>query len=115
MSTIPGSPLKRFWPWPTQNGAARPWAGKRIRDPGAGPAGLVPLCGYPVYNSTSINGKTDHPCLINFSHQVLMGKITYINASPVYYGLDHGMTPEWLRLVPDVPAALNHQIKNRAY
>ena len=40
-----------------------------------------------------------------------MGKITYINASPVYYGLDHGMTPDWLRLVPDVPAALNHQIK----
>lgn len=41
-----------------------------------------------------------------------MGKITYINASPVYYGMDNGMTPEWLSLVPDVPAALNHKIKN---
>ena len=42
---------------------------------------------------------------------MLMGKITYINASPVYYGLDHGMLPKWLHLVPDVPAALNRQIK----
>ena len=41
-----------------------------------------------------------------------MGKITYINASPVYYGIDHGMQPDWLTLVPDVPAALNRQIKN---
>lgn len=43
--------------------------------------------------------------------KILMGKITYINASPVYYGLDNGMLPDWLTLVPDVPAALNHQIK----
>ncbi|MEH0020834.1 MAG: menaquinone biosynthesis protein [Desulfobacter sp.] len=42
---------------------------------------------------------------------VRMGKITYINASPVYYGLDNGLQPEWLTLIPDVPAALNHQIK----
>ncbi|MDD9305122.1 MAG: menaquinone biosynthesis protein [Desulfobacter sp.] len=40
-----------------------------------------------------------------------MGKITYINASPVYYGLDNGMQPPWMTLVPDVPAALNHKIK----
>ena len=41
---------------------------------------------------------------------VRMGKITYINASPVYYGLDNGLQPDWLTLVPDVPAALNRQI-----
>lgn len=40
-----------------------------------------------------------------------MGRISYINASPVYYGLDHGMTPDWLSLVTDVPAALNRQIR----
>jgi len=40
-----------------------------------------------------------------------MGKISYINASPVYYGLDNGLQPKWLTLVPDVPAALNRQIK----
>lgn len=39
-----------------------------------------------------------------------MGRISYINASPVYYGLDHGMTPSWLTLVTDVPAALNRQV-----
>lgn len=42
---------------------------------------------------------------------VRMGKISYINASPVYYGLDHGLTPAWLSLVPDVPSALNRMIK----
>ncbi|WP_024334674.1 menaquinone biosynthetic enzyme MqnA/MqnD family protein [Desulfotignum balticum] len=39
-----------------------------------------------------------------------MGRISYINASPVYYGLDHGLAPSWLTLVTDVPAALNRQI-----
>ena len=43
--------------------------------------------------------------------KVRLGKITYINASPVYYGLDNGLQPDWLTMVPDVPAALNHQIK----
>ncbi len=41
---------------------------------------------------------------------IKMGKISYINASPVYYGLDNGLLPKWLALVPDVPAALNRQI-----
>ncbi|MCK5162343.1 MAG: menaquinone biosynthesis protein [Desulfobacula sp.] len=40
-----------------------------------------------------------------------MGKISYINASPVYYGLDHGLLPPWLKMVPDVPSALNRKIK----
>jgi chorismate dehydratase len=39
-----------------------------------------------------------------------LGKISYINASPVYYGLDNGLLPDWLTMVPDVPSALNHQI-----
>lgn len=39
-----------------------------------------------------------------------MGRISYINASPVYYGLDHGLAPPWLTLVTDVPASLNRQI-----
>ncbi|MCG8563755.1 MAG: menaquinone biosynthesis protein [Desulfobacterales bacterium] len=46
--------------------------------------------------------------------KVKLGKITYINASPVYYGLDEdarrGANPEWLEMVPDVPAALNRKI-----
>ncbi|MBT3388401.1 MAG: menaquinone biosynthesis protein [Desulfobacula sp.] len=39
-----------------------------------------------------------------------MGKISYINASPVYYGLDHGLLPDWLTLHPDVPSELNRRI-----
>ncbi len=39
-----------------------------------------------------------------------MGKISYINASPVFYGLDHGLLPNWLNMVQDVPSALNKKI-----
>lgn len=42
---------------------------------------------------------------------VKMGKISYINAMPVYYGLDRQLLPPWLEMVPDVPAALNLQLK----
>lgn len=40
----------------------------------------------------------------------MMGKISYINASPVYYGLDNGLLPDWLEMLPDVPSALNQKI-----
>ncbi len=43
-------------------------------------------------------------------NKIKMGRISYINASPVYYGLDAGLTPPWLELVTDVPAALNQKI-----
>jgi len=42
--------------------------------------------------------------------KISLGKISYINASPVYYGLDNGLLPDWLTMVPDVPSALNHKI-----
>jgi chorismate dehydratase len=42
--------------------------------------------------------------------KISLGKISYINASPVYYGLDNGMLPDWLTMVSDVPSALNRQI-----
>lgn len=41
-----------------------------------------------------------------------MGKIDYINASPVYYGLDHGLKPDWLEMIEGPPAVLNKMIKN---
>ncbi|WP_051012462.1 menaquinone biosynthetic enzyme MqnA/MqnD family protein [Desulfobacula toluolica] len=41
---------------------------------------------------------------------VYMGKISYINASPVYYGLDHGLLPHWLAMISDVPSVLNRKI-----
>ncbi|MBW2654557.1 MAG: menaquinone biosynthesis protein [Deltaproteobacteria bacterium] len=39
-----------------------------------------------------------------------MGKISYINASPVFYGLDHGLLPPWLKMVSDVPSVLNQKL-----
>jgi chorismate dehydratase len=42
-----------------------------------------------------------------------MGKINYINASPVYYGLDNGMLPEWLEMISEPPAVLNSMIINQ--
>ncbi|MBF0573849.1 MAG: menaquinone biosynthesis protein [Desulfamplus sp.] len=41
-----------------------------------------------------------------------MGKIDYINASPVYYGLDHGLVPDWIEMIEGPPAVLNGMIKN---
>jgi len=42
--------------------------------------------------------------------KISLGKISYINASPIYYGLDNGLLPDWLTMVPDVPSALNRKI-----
>jgi len=43
--------------------------------------------------------------------KIHIGKISYINDAPVYFGLDHGLLPPWLKMVSDVPAVLNAQIK----
>jgi chorismate dehydratase len=43
-------------------------------------------------------------------HKISLGKISYINASPVYYGLDRGLLPDWLTMVSDVPSVLNRKI-----
>jgi chorismate dehydratase len=49
---------------------------------------------------------------IKVKPKISLGKISYINASPVYYGLDNGLLPDWLTMVPDVPSALNYKIIN---
>ncbi|MCP3899064.1 MAG: menaquinone biosynthesis protein [Desulfobacteraceae bacterium] len=41
-----------------------------------------------------------------------MGKISYINASPVFYGLDKGLLPDWLEMISEPPAVLNQMIMN---
>ncbi|MBF0201345.1 MAG: menaquinone biosynthesis protein [Desulfamplus sp.] len=41
-----------------------------------------------------------------------MGKIDYINAFPVYYGLDHGMLPDWIEMVSGPPSILNGMIQS---
>ncbi|MDL1968905.1 MAG: menaquinone biosynthesis protein [Deltaproteobacteria bacterium] len=42
-----------------------------------------------------------------------MGRISYINVTPVYYGLDNGLKPDWLNIVSAPPSILNNMmIKN---
>jgi len=46
--------------------------------------------------------------------KISMGRIDYINASPVYYGLDNGLKPDWLEMIDGPPAILNKMIKDNA-
>lgn len=41
-----------------------------------------------------------------------MGKINYINAFPVYYGIDQdeNLLPDWIDLIPEPPADLNRRL-----
>jgi len=39
-----------------------------------------------------------------------MGRITYINMDPVYYGLKNDQYPQWIKMVDDVPSVLNHKL-----
>lgn len=43
--------------------------------------------------------------------KVKIGRISYINASPVYYGLDRDLKPEWFDLITAPPATLNGQLE----
>jgi len=45
--------------------------------------------------------------------QVNLGRISYINVAPVYYGLDNGLKPDWLNIVSAPPSILNNMmVKN---
>ena len=43
--------------------------------------------------------------------KVRVGRISYINVAPVYYGLDRSAKPDWLELVTAPPADLNRQLE----
>lgn len=36
-----------------------------------------------------------------------LGRIKYMNVAPVYYGLDNGLKPDWVRMVDGSPSTLN--------
>lgn len=42
---------------------------------------------------------------------VRVGRISYINVAPVYYGLDRGLKPDWLDLVTAPPVELNTRLE----
>ncbi len=41
---------------------------------------------------------------------VRVGRISYMNVAPVYYGLDNGLKPAWLKIVNAPPAVLNNMM-----
>jgi len=44
---------------------------------------------------------------------VNLGRIVYMNVTPVYYGLDNGLKPDWLNIVSAPPSILNNMmVKN---
>lgn len=46
----------------------------------------------------------------NKKKKVKMGRISYINVSPVYYGLDRDLKPEWIDMITAPPASLNGKL-----
>ncbi len=44
--------------------------------------------------------------------KVRVGRISYINVAPVYYGLDRGLKPDWLELVTAPPVELNTRLES---
>ena len=52
---------------------------------------------------------------MNKYHQqapVKIGRISYINVAPIYYGLDKGLKPAWLKMVTAPPSVLNSMMAN---
>lgn len=43
--------------------------------------------------------------------QIPVGRISYINVSPVYYGLDRDLKPDWMTMVTEPPAVLNTMLE----
>ncbi len=43
--------------------------------------------------------------------KVSIGRISYINVAPVYYGLDRTLKPSWLTMVTEPPAVLNGMLE----
>jgi chorismate dehydratase len=42
---------------------------------------------------------------------VMLGRISYLNVAPIYFGLDNGMRPAWLKMVTAPPAVLNRMLE----
>ncbi len=42
--------------------------------------------------------------------KVKIGRIRYINVAPIYFGLDNGLRPPWMKLVCEPPSTLNRML-----
>ncbi len=44
--------------------------------------------------------------------RIRVGRISYMNVAPVYYGLDNGMKPPWMDIIDGPPSTLNRMMAN---
>ncbi len=47
------------------------------------------------------------------NNHIKLGKISYMNVAPVYYGLDNGHKPSWLEIVSAPPSDLNLMLEKK--
>ncbi len=45
---------------------------------------------------------------------IRVGRIRYVNVDPIYYGLENGLAPPWMRIIPAAPSALNRMMAEAA-
>lgn len=48
---------------------------------------------------------------VKLKKNILIGRISYINVAPVYYGLDNGKLPKWFNMVTQPPCILNKMME----
>ena len=44
------------------------------------------------------------------NRRIKVGRIRYINVAPIYFGLDNGLLPPWMKLVNHPPSSLNRML-----
>jgi len=49
--------------------------------------------------------------ILGISETVSVGRISYMNVAPVYYGIDNGLKPDWLNIVSAPPSTLNEMME----
>ncbi len=47
---------------------------------------------------------------LTINKTVSVGRISYMNVAPIYYGLDNGYKPEWMKLITGTPTFLNKKL-----
>ncbi len=58
-------------------------------------------------NSTSITNPNSPHRSNDKMIETRVGRISYLNVDPIYYGLENGLRPPWVRLTAAPPASLN--------
>ncbi len=61
-------------------------------------------------NNTRVKTMQNKIDVCHAEAEIRLGRISYLNVAPVYYGLDNGLSPQWLDTVCGSPSELNRQM-----